>query len=114
MAEQERPPVEIRVTATPQQSLEFLEKLARDDEFRDGLRANPRDVLAGYGVEISEAAIPKDVELPPKEHVEELLATAGEMDPFGRVERAAHGYGFLVLSFAFARPFGAEGEPTAQ
>ena len=101
---------QISVSATREQAYEFLQRLARDDEFRARLEANPRSVLGDYGVEYmhpEEELELETVTLPPKEQVEQLLEEMGEPDEFGMVNRQALGWGCFVILFkwGFAMPF---------
>lgn len=109
MAQEERPAIEIRINTTPEEAHEFLQRLARDEEFRDRLRRDPREVLEEYHVEISEAAIPESPELPPVEHVEAILRQI-EVDQYGKVAYVPLGHGLLVLILAFAMPLVATDE----
>jgi hypothetical protein len=54
---------------------EFLDKLAHDDDFRDRLSERPDEVMAEYGISI-EGIPTSEVELPPKDLVQELHSRA--------------------------------------
>jgi hypothetical protein len=68
-----------------EQGLEFLQRLAEDDDFRQRLRYEPVTTLRDeYGLEVH--ATPQAVELPPKEQVLELLADVSGPDETGEYE----------------------------
>jgi hypothetical protein len=108
--EQERKPVEIRIGTTPERGHEFLRLLAEDDEFRSRLAREPLTVLAEYDIELSEGALPESIELPPREHVAELLGRMGEMDEYGNFNVQTLGWGFFVVVLGFAMPLVPEDE----
>jgi hypothetical protein len=113
MAEEERRRVEIFMDLTPQEALDFLQKLATDDEFRDRLQGDPRSVLVDYRIEVNDAGLPVKAELPPKEQVQELLERVWDLDEYGRVAFAPLGYGWMVIVLAFAMPLVAGDAPEA-
>lgn len=57
----------------------FFERLAEDDEFRQSVIDNPRQVMDDYDIEYKEEDIPDQVQLPSKEDLR------GRMDEY--VER---------------------------
>jgi hypothetical protein len=67
-------PIEIRVTLTQTEAVDFLERLAHDEEFRRSYQENPITVLAENGIEISPPdAIPSTIKAPRPEDLEEAL-----------------------------------------
>ncbi len=46
------PEIDIQFRATPQEALEFMTRLARDDGFREQVASNPVAVLAAYNIHI--------------------------------------------------------------
>lgn len=63
----------IRIDTGRDQAVEFVRRLAEDDDFRERLQRDPKTVLWDYGVEISPDMIPETVELPTKEDVRRML-----------------------------------------
>jgi putative modified peptide len=57
----------------------LLHKLASDDEFRGRFAAQPREVLAEYGLDVT-AEVPLTLTLPPKERFHAVLAEALERE----------------------------------
>jgi putative modified peptide len=113
MAEEERQRIEILMEITPQDALDFLNKLATDDEFRARLKEDPRSVLVEYRIEINDAGVPTNAELPPKEDVQHLLDQIGELDEYGRASFVPLGYGWMVIVLGFAMPLVAGDSPEA-
>jgi hypothetical protein len=92
----------IRITTTPEQAVEFLRKLAGDDDFRRRYEADARALLAEYGVEIPEGSLPEPVVAPPAIALEPVvaaleLAIAGEGDGDG--DGFSFLWGFVFFSF---------------
>jgi hypothetical protein len=102
-------PIEIRISISPDQCLEFLQGLARDDDFRARFVEDAAGLLGEYGIEVSPDGIPDRVELPPKEEVEEFLAEVEEQDKLGKTTPQAHGYAVLYKALG-AMPFVAADE----
>lgn len=63
----------LRIDTGRDQAVEFVTRLANDDEFRERLQNDPRSVLWDYGVEVAPELIPEMVELPPKAEVQSFL-----------------------------------------
>jgi hypothetical protein len=103
-AMEEARPIEISISIRPEQCLEFLQKLARDDDFRAEFVADAGEVLRRYGIHVSPDGIPNRVELPPKEEVEETLREVEEQDKLGKTTPQAHGYAVLYRALG-AMPF---------
>lgn len=97
-------PIEIRISISPDQCLEFLHRLAHDDDFRAGFVKDAGGVLREYGIEVSPEGIPDPVELPPKEEFEEFLEEVEEQDKLGRTTPQGHGYAVLYKALG-AMPF---------
>lgn len=63
-------------TSTPvrgQDALELLQRLAKDDDFRLAMEADPVSAFAQYGFSISREAAPQTVTLPSKEEIEKNI-----------------------------------------
>jgi hypothetical protein len=59
--------IEIRLELSDEQALEFLERLASDDEFRGRYEREPRAVLEEYGITISGVTFPEVASAPSKD-----------------------------------------------
>jgi hypothetical protein len=103
-------PIEVRISMTPEQCLDFLGRLARDDDFRTEFVEDAGGVLGKYGIEMSAEGIPDEVELPPKEDVEEVLREVEERDKLGKTTPQAHGYAVLYMALGHAMPLVADDE----
>src|ERR687896_720005 len=70
----------IRVDVAGGRAVEFVSRLAEDDDFRARLQEQPAEVLWDYGFEVSSDFLSRGVQLPSKEDVQELLerATLGQ------------------------------------
>lgn len=64
---------EYSVRTTREQARTFLEKLARDDDFRTEFEHDPRAAFEEYGITIPQSLIPERVVAPPKHYLEEAL-----------------------------------------
>ena len=99
----------ITVNATLVQANDFMEKLAEDDTFRDRLAADPKGVLAEYGVDFTPADdVPEHVTLPPKEEVQGLRRDMGLPNESGTANPEALGRAVYVMLFKWgfgAMPF---------
>lgn len=93
MSEQQE--IHVKVRTTPKQGREFLEKLASDDDFRARVEREPKAALAEYGVDVPDHALPQAVTLPPREHVQGMLAHLNEQDELGKTGHLPHGYALL-------------------
>lgn len=102
-------PIEIRISMDRDQCLEFLQKLAREDEFRGEFEDDAGAVLRTWGIDVSPEGIPDKVEAPPKEEVEEILRELEERDKLGKTTAQAHGYAILYKALG-AMPFVAADE----
>jgi|SRR3954471_3715907 len=111
MAEQES---NVTLRMTREQAEKFFRGIAEDDDFRKRLEANPGEVLAESGIEISPPeAIPHAVTLPTKDEVRQLLGrlAAGE-PPFGRVPQESWKYALFAVLWSFpALPYIAPSGP---
>jgi hypothetical protein len=96
--------IEIRMSIAPEQSLEFLRLLARDDDFRDRLVEDPGGLLREYGIEVPPEGIPDQVEAPPKDEVEKVLRKLEQKDKLGKTTAQVHGYAVLYKALG-AMPF---------
>jgi hypothetical protein len=103
MAKEERRSVEILMDITPSEALDLLQKLASDDEFRDRLSKDPRSVLVDYRIEINDAGLPALADPPPKEDVQRLLDSIGELDEYGRASGPL-AFGWFTIVIGFAMP----------
>jgi len=79
---------EIRITATPAQTLALIEGLATNDAFRARFESDPAVVLEEHGVFLSPEEMPAEVHLPPKHEldplVQELRGSIEAAEPFTR------------------------------
>jgi hypothetical protein len=104
------PPIEIRISMSPEQGLDFLQRLARDDEFRARLEEDAGALLREYGIDVSPEGVPHEVEAPDKEEVEEVLREIEEQDKLGKTTPPAHGYAVLWKALGHAMPLVAADE----
>jgi hypothetical protein len=74
----------ICITTTPEQAVEFLQRLIEDDGFRERYEEDARGLFAEYGVDIPRSLMPETIEAPPREDLETIrsqfqeLASGGE------------------------------------
>lgn len=101
---EEARPIEIRISMGPEQCLEFLERLAHDDDFRTEFAKDAGGVLSRYGIDVSPEGIPDRVQAPPKKEVEEVLREVEKRDKFGKTTAQTHGYAVLYKALG-AMPF---------
>ena len=68
-------PLDTRVSVimTPRESLDFLQKLAEDDNFRARFRRNPHKVFAEHHIYFPPEHVPDPVRLPPKAALKKIL-----------------------------------------
>lgn len=92
----------LRIDTSKDRAMEFVSRLADDDDFRAELQADPRKVLWDYGVEVPDELIPSEVVLPPKEHV--AAALEGDLTALGH-HQAGPQLLFPVFVCFFAFPF---------
>lgn len=92
----------LRIDTGRDQAVEFVTRLANDDEFRERLQSDPRSVLWDYGVEVAPELIPETVELPPKEEVQGFLE--GGYEGLGPIMPGPQLF-FPVFACFFAFPF---------
>ena len=103
-------PLEIRISMSPVQTLEFLQRLAYDDEFRARLEEDAGGLLREYGIEVPPEGVPATVEAPPKGDVEKTLRDVEEWDKLGRTAPQPHAYAVLWLALGHAMPLVAADE----
>lgn len=76
---------EIRISTTPEEALDLLERLASDDSFRGRFERSPRKVLEEFHFYIPEEEMPERVELPAGEElhalVEEMREAVASKEP---------------------------------
>lgn len=82
----------LRIDTTGDRALEFVTRLAQDDDFRASLESDPRSVLWDYGIEASDELIPTYVVLPAKEDVQAVL------------DQGPEGAGILQVGPSFFHP----------
>jgi hypothetical protein len=86
-------PVEIRLTLTREEAVTFLERLAREPDFRAEFEGNPRGVFAQYGIEVTpEEAIPASADAPEPDAIERALSELSPPtveSPYNRMFRSA-------------------------
>lgn len=114
MAQPGEPSFQINVSMTSDQAVEFLDRLANDDDFRARFEEDTQAALAEYGIDAPAEAIPDVVVAPPKGLLHEasssLKAARGvEPEPYAPAPfgpapfspySAPHSYVFLALSRA--------------
>jgi hypothetical protein len=98
---EERKEINVRIRASARESYDFLQRLARDAQFRERLERHPREVLGEYGVEI-DGDLPPWTELPSPAEIEDVLKKVGDFDEFGNVSYAPAGYAWLVMFLPFS------------
>lgn len=103
-------PIQIRISISPEQSLDFLQRLARDDDFRARLEEDAGGLLGEYGIDVPPEGVPDTVEAPPKDDVEEALRNVQEWDKLGRTAPQPHGYVVLWWALGHAMPLVAADE----
>ena len=64
----------LKIDTTNDRVLEFLDRLAHDEDFQTALQSNPQETLYDYGVEVPDELVPETVVLPDPEDIEALLA----------------------------------------
>lgn len=87
----------ITVSLSPNEAREFAEKLAEDEKFRDRLRADPRGVLAEWGIDWLDAW-PDQLDLPPRDEIRSMIKAVDEETPF-KVRPGTGGLGVLSATF---------------
>ena len=103
-------PIEIRISMSPEQSLEFLQRLAYDDDFRARLEEDAGGLLREYGIDVPPEGVPATVEAPSKDDVEKTLRDIEEWDKLGRTAPHPHGYAVLYMALGHAMPLVAADE----
>lgn len=96
------PEYRLRIDTTGDRALEFVTRLAQDDEFRALLESDPRRVLWDYGIEASDDLIPAEVSLPSKDDVQAIIDQGPEGVGMLQVGPAAF---HPIFSVFFAFPF---------
>jgi putative modified peptide len=102
-------PIKISIRISPEQCLEFLDRLAGDDDFRAEFARDAGGVLRRYGIDVSPEGIPDPVELPPKKEIEEVLREVEQQDKLGKARPQTLGYEVLYRALG-AMPFVAADE----
>ena len=93
MTASDRDWIELRIGITSEEAIAFLEALAEDEELRDRLEKNPREVLLEWNIDLQNA--PDRVVLPPRETIAHHAKALRSGDPFGTLSNLPHG--FIVL-----------------
>jgi hypothetical protein len=95
--------VSIIVDTSPERALEFMRKLARDDDFRQLVAEDPESTLAEAGITFEPRGILNDHHqglLPPKHVVEQALVNVPHANEFNRPTGEFEGidaFGFWLL-----------------
>ena len=89
-------PIDIRITTTPEQAIEFLERLTDDDDFRTRYEQNTVEVLAEYGVQLPAEGLPEGIKAPSRE----ALANA-RTELYAARDRGDEMFGFFGWGLAF-------------
>jgi hypothetical protein len=83
------PEITANITASQQEALSLAKRLARDDEFRAQVAADPMGVLAEYGINVDLSrteGVAFSPVLPPKHVIEEALVNVVEASEFASDE----------------------------
>jgi hypothetical protein len=89
-------PIDIRITTTPEQVIEFLERLTDDDDFRTRYEQNTLELLAEYGIHLPPQELPEGIKAPPRE----MLASA-RTELYAARDRGDDMFGFLGWGMVF-------------
>jgi|SRR5579872_302091 len=95
----------IRITTTPEQVIDFLERLADDDKFRTRFEENTVEVLAEYGIAIPSERVPEGVAAPPKEELAEMRDRLYAARDSGEELYRFGDWGLIFFSFFGLRSF---------
>jgi len=98
-------PIDIRITTTPEQVIEFLERLTDDDDFRGRYEQNTLEVLAEYGIHLPSEGMPEGVTAPPREILENARTQLYAARDRGDEMFGFFGWGFVFFSFMGLRSF---------
>jgi hypothetical protein len=94
------PELTIKISISQEAALELAQRLARDDDFRAQLAANPVDTLDQHGISISHnEEVAFAPVLPPKHIVEEALINVAEASEFASSEGFEHQNAFAFWLF---------------
>ncbi len=56
---------------------DIMDKLAKDEKFREKFQANPKAVFAEYNIEVPDELIPENIELPSPDELEARKTKSG-------------------------------------
>ena len=70
------------VALTPREAIEFIVKLATDDDFRRELESAPEETLARHHVYVAPGTLPDIGKLPSKKTCQDILKNLGTGQPF--------------------------------
>lgn len=107
MGKKDSPTVRISSELMPREAIEFLQRLAFDDDFRSDLQRRPKATLRRFKINIPDELIPDDIVLPPKDDLRVAVESASMGDDLVMpAPVAAVFWVFLAFFafFAFSRP----------
>jgi hypothetical protein len=100
-------PVEIRLTLTREEAVDFLRSLAYEETLRADFETNPREVLAANGIEVAPPeAIPSTAVAPDPEDIESAIRELSPPTPESPWNRMWRNAPFVAL---IAKPEAAGG-----
>lgn len=92
----------LKIDTSSDRALEFVTRLAQDDDFRASLESDPRSVLWDYGIEASDELIPTYVVLPAKQDVQAVIDQGREGAGVLQVDSS---FFYPIFTAFFAFPF---------
>jgi hypothetical protein len=98
-------PIDIRITTTPEQAIEFLERLIDDDDFRARYEQNTLEVLAEYGIQLPSVGMPEGIKAPPAEAISAVRSELYAARDRGENWFSFFGWGLAFFSFFGLRSF---------
>jgi hypothetical protein len=93
----------VSINISPNEAMEFANRLTYDDQFRGRLEANPVEVLAEYHIYMPSDQLPRSTTLPPKEELRKTIPALTRGRELSVLESQPEtgafvfGYGFLVF-----------------
>ena len=65
----------VNISMTPRESMDLLQRLAGEDNFRAEFESNCRECLASYHINIPASAVPEKITLPAKEDIRDAITS---------------------------------------
>jgi hypothetical protein len=106
---------QIGIDITQEQAVEFLQRLATDDDFRARFENQTQDLLREYGIDVPDDLMPTEVHAPPRGLLLEALQEIGvspptlvpflpgAIVPFGPVPFAPFSFAYSLVFIALHR-----------